>query len=193
MSLTMVFFIGLVAILLFLLVWALRGPVKGGELEPVPNSLQEAGKRHVSFLPAIQQALGKTDFEFLSRRGPKDLVKRVRRERRRIALAYLSALRQDFESLVRMASVIAKLSPKLAAMQEFERIRLTMEFTGRYCVIRLLLWAGLAPIPQLENLSELLSALSVRMESAVSEMGERAALAARLASSLDGSDIDAAL
>lgn len=78
-------------------------------------------------------------------------------------------------------------------MQEFERFRLTMEFTWRYSVIRMLLGAGLAPIPQLEGLSELLSGLSVRMETAVKEMGERAALAAKLASSLDGSDIDAAL
>lgn len=193
MNFTMFFFIGLVAILLFLLAWALRSPARPRAPETGPYALHETGRRHVSFLPAIQQALGKTDFEFLSERVPKDLVKRVRRERRSIALAYLSALRADFESLLRVAIVVAKLSPKLAAMQEFERFRLTAEFAWRYFVIRLQLRAGFAPIPQLEDLSELLSALSVRMEAAVREMGERAALAAKLASSLDGSDIDAAL
>jgi hypothetical protein len=193
MSFSMFFFTGLVIVLLLLLAWALRGPARPRGPEAVPNALQETGKRHVSFLPAIQQALGKTDFEFLAQRGPKELVRRVRRERRHVALTYLSALRTEFESLLRMASIIAKLSPKLAAMQEFERFRLTMEFAWRYSMIRLLLWAGLAPIPQLEDLSELLSALSVRMETAVREMGERAALAAKLASSLNGSDMDAAL
>jgi hypothetical protein len=193
MSFGMFFFIGFVAVLLLLLVWALRRPVRPATPETIPIALRETGKRHVSFLPAIQQALGKTDLEFLSQRGPSELVRRVRRERQRIALAYLSALRQDFEGLLRMASIIAKLSPKLAAMQEFERFRLTLEFAWRYSVIRLQLRAGLAPIPQLEELSELLSALSIRMETAVREIGEQAALAAKLASSLDGSDIDAAL
>lgn len=193
MNLTMFFFIGVVAILLLLLAWALRGPVKLRESEPILNGLQEAGRRHVSFLPPIQQALGKTDCEYLSRRAPKVLARRVQRERRRIALNYLSALRVDFQDLLRMASVIARLSPQLAAMHEFERLRLTIKFAWRYETVRMMLWAGLAPLPQLNGLSELLSALSVRMETAVKEMGEHAALAAKFASSLDGHDIDAAL
>jgi hypothetical protein len=193
MNFTMVIFIGLVGMLLVLLAWALREPVKPREPEAVLSGLQEAGRRHVSFLPPIQQALGETDDDFLSRRAPKALVRRVRRERRRVALAYLSALRGDFDSLLRMAAIIARLSPQVAAMQEFERIRLILEFAWRYETIRMKLWAGLAPIRQLRGLSELLSALSVQMETAVKEMGERAALAAKLASSLDGHDVDAAL
>jgi hypothetical protein len=193
MNLTMFLFIGAVVILLLLLAWALRGPTKARESQSVPSELRETGRRHVSFLPAIQQALGPTDFQYLSRRASSALVRRVRRERRRIALAYLSALREDFNSLLRMASIIARLSPELAVVQEFERFRLTVEFAWRYQMIRMMLWAGFAPIPYLEDLSELISALSIRMETAVKEMGERAALAAKLASSLDGSDIDAAL
>jgi hypothetical protein len=193
MSFSMFFFLGFVVVLLILLVVALGKPAKPGAPGTIPTGLRETGKRHVSFLPAIQQALGRTDLEFLLQRGPSELVRRVRRERRRIALAYLSALRQDFEGLLRMASIIAKLSPKLAAIQEFERFRLTLEFAWRYSVIRLQLRAGLAPIPQLEELSELLSALSIRMETAVREMGEQAALAAKLASSLDGHDVNGAL
>jgi hypothetical protein len=193
MNFTMVIFIGLVGMLLVLLVWALRGPVNPWEPEAVPNGLREAGRRHVSFLPPIQQALGETDDDFLSQRAPSVLVRRVRRERRRIALTYLSSLREDFDSLLRMATIIARLSPQVAAMQEFERIRLTLEFAWRYETIRMMLWAGLAPIPQLRGLSELLSALSIRMEAAVKEMEERAALAAKLASSLDGHDVGAAL
>lgn len=192
MSLTMFLFIGLVAILLLLLAWAMRSPAKLRQPELIPNGLQDMGKRHVNFLPQIQHALGESDYDFLSQTGPKALVRRVRRERRRIALAYLSALREDFNSLLRMASIIARLSPELAVVQEFERFWLTVEFVWRYQMIRMMLWAGIAAVPYLADLSELLSALSVRMETAVKEIGERA-LAAKLASSLDGSNIDAAL
>ena len=73
------------------------------------------------------------------------------------------------------------LSPELVAVQEFERIRLTATFTFRYGLIRIKLLAGLAPVPQLDGLSCLISGLSVRMETAMKELGERAALAAELA------------
>lgn len=110
MSPTMFIFIGLVAILLLLLAWALRSPAKLRQPELIPNGLQDIGKRHVSFLPQIQHALRESDYQFLSQRGPKALVRRVRQERRRIGLAYLSALREDFQCLLRMATIIAKLS-----------------------------------------------------------------------------------
>jgi hypothetical protein len=99
----------------------------------------------------------------------------------------LSAVREDFQSLLRLAKVIAVLSPEVAALQEFERIRLTLKFAWRYQVIRMELRAGLAPIPRLDALTDFVSSLSVRMETAMTELGERAALAAELASSFHGS------
>ena len=183
MSLTLLLLCGLVTILLVLLVWALRGP--GTKLEAGPGFLEEAGGRHVSFLPQIRQALAKTDEEFLSGRGLNALQRRVRRERRRVALAYLSALRGDFQRLLRMARIIAVLSPEVTALQEFERFGLTVKFGWRCEMIRMQLRAGLAPIPRLDGLSDLVSGLSVRMETAMTELGARAALAAELASSPD--------
>jgi len=53
-------------------------------------------------------------------------------------------------------------------------------------MVRLQLRAGLIPILGLDGLSDLVSGLSVRMETAMNELGERAALAAEMASSLDG-------
>jgi hypothetical protein len=44
------------------------------------------------------------------------------------------------------------------------------------------LLAGWAPMAQIGTLSDLLSGLSVRLEAAMKELGERAALAAELAS-----------
>jgi hypothetical protein len=52
--------------------------------------------------------------------------------------------------------------------------------------------AGLAPIPRLDGLSDLVSGLSVRMETAMKKLGERAALAAELALSFDGRSTDIA-
>jgi hypothetical protein len=81
-------------------------------------------------------------------------------------------------------------SPQVAAIQEFERLRLTAKFAWRYQMIRLRLLAGLAPMTQLDGLSNLVSGLSVRMEAALKELGERAAVAAELASSIDRRGMD---
>ncbi|HEY6943508.1 MAG TPA: hypothetical protein VI431_00105 [Candidatus Acidoferrum sp.] len=102
-----------------------------------------------------------------------------------MALSYLLALRQDFEELMHVARVIAKLSPEVGVAQEFERLRLRANFLWRYRIIWMSLQLGLTPLPQISDLSNLLSGLSVRLEEAMRELGERAALVAELASSPD--------
>ena len=190
MSLTLYFFFGFVAVLLLALGWALRAPRKRRKLEADPRSLEERGQRHVTYLPQIRQAFATTDYEFLSERASREVQRRVRRERRGVALAFLAALRGDFQSLLRMARVIAALSPEVVAVQEFERLRLTAMFAWRYQTIRWKLLAGFAPVPQLDGLSNLVSGLSVRMEAAMKELGERAAAAAELASSMNRRGLD---
>ncbi len=192
MSVALFLLIGLVAILLVLLVWALSGPQTQTKLEAGPGFVEEPGRRHVSFLPQIRQALAKTDDEYLSEKGLRVLRRRVRRERRDVALAYLSAVRGEFQNLMQMARIMAKLSPEVAALQEMERLALMVKFDWRYEMIRMQLRAGVAPIPRLDGLSDLVSGLSVRMEMAMKELGERAALAAELASSFQRGGTDAA-
>jgi len=190
LSLTLNLFFGFVAILLLALGWALRSPRKQRKLEVDPRPLEELGQRHVTYLPQIRQAFATTDYEFLSEKASREVQRRVRRERRGVALAYLAALRGNFQSLLRMARVIAALSPEVVAVQEFERLRLTGMFAWRYQMIRWRLWTGLAPITQLDGLSNLVSGLSVRLELAVQELGERAAAAAELASSMNRRGLD---
>ena len=184
MNLTLILFFGFVALLLLALGWALRKPRNARNLPTDPDALEE-GQRHVDYLPQIRQALAAADYDFLSRRASRGALQRVRRDRRGIALAYLSALRGDFQSLLCMASVIAVLSPEVAAAHEFERLRLTTKFAWQYQMIRWKLMAGFAPLPQLDGLSALVSGLGVRMEAALKELGERAALAAELTSSMN--------
>jgi hypothetical protein len=191
LSLPLLLFIGFVATLLLVFAWALRRPHERRKLRGVPRSLDEDDQRHVTYLPQIRQALAKADFEFLSERAPGEVQRRVRRERHGVALAFMEALREDFQGLLRMARVIAVLSPEVAAVQEFERLRLTAIFTWKYRIIRWKLMAGMGTLPQLDGLGNLVSGLSVRMEEAMKELGERAALAAELASSMNRRGLDA--
>jgi hypothetical protein len=180
-------FILTVAILLFLLTWSLRAPKKrrASSLDPVA-SLQDPGRRHATtYLSQIRRALAPADFEFLASRASAKVTRRVRKERRQVALIYLSAVQEDFQRLLRLARVIALLSPEVVATQESERLRLSVQFTLRCQMIRAELLLGLAPLPQLSGLSQMVSGFAVRMETAITELGERAALATDLASSLE--------
>jgi hypothetical protein len=178
-------FILIVAVLLFLLTWALRAPKRrrASSLDPVA-SFHDPGCGHATYLSQIQRALAPADFEFLASRASAKLTRRVRKERRRIALNYLSAVQEDFQRLLRLARVIAVLSPEVSTAQESERLRLGVQFTLRCQMIRMRLLCGIAALPQLSGLSRMVSRFAVRMETAITELGERAALATELASSL---------
>ena len=191
MSLYFYLFFVFVGLFLLLFVWSMRKAETRGKPRANAGVLEEYGRGHVAHLPQIRQAFAGADFEYLSQKALSPLARRVRQERRRVALAYLFAVREDFQSLLRLAKIVAVLSPEVAAVQEFERVRLTAKFAWRYGVIRMQLRAGLAPLPRLDALSDFVSSMSVRIETAMKELGERAALASELASSLNGGNRDA--
>jgi hypothetical protein len=179
-----------VVILLLLLGWALYG--SRGRLEKPQEFLvlEDLSRKHVQFLPQIHQALSPQDFEFLASRGSHKLTRRVRNERRRIAFAYLAAIQADFRKLLNLARLIALLSPNVIAVREFEQLRLSLQFSLRCQWIRTRLILGPTPFSQLDALSSMVSGLSVRLETAISELGERAALASELASSPHGRGVN---
>jgi len=179
------FFFGFVAVLLVLLIWALRSPKRQAHSSLDEAALQSPDRRHVTYLAQIHRALAPADLEFLASRGSAKLARRVRRQRRRIALLYLSSVKEDFQKLLRLARVIAVLSPEVGAAHEFERLWLGVRFSFRCHMIRIRLFCGLAALPQLSGLSVMVSGFAVRMETAIAELGERAALATELASSLE--------
>lgn len=192
MSASWFLFLGFVAVLILALSWALWTPGRRRKPRRDRRPLDADRERHVTYLPQIRQALAQPDFDFLSEKAPKEVRRKVRRERLHVALSYLAALREDFRSLLRMARVIAVLSPEVAAAHEFERLRLTAEFNWRYQLTRCKLFLGFAPLEQLDGLSNLVSGVSVRIEAAMKELGERAALAAEIASSMDRRGVDIA-
>jgi hypothetical protein len=135
---------------------------------------------HISSLPQIKQALADSDFIYLENQGYPALAKRIRKERRRIALNYLTCLRGEFEKLLRLARMVAVMSPNVAVAQEVQGLRLSLEFSYRYYLIYFRLVSGIAPLKAIGSLSNMVSALTIRMETAMSELGEGAALGAEL-------------
>jgi hypothetical protein len=186
MNLTLLLFLPIVAILLAILAWSLRGPRTHSAHKLDLECLEQAGRRHATYLPLIHQALSPMDFTFLASHGSEELLRRARKERRHVALSYLAALHDDFQRLLRLAQVVALLSPDVGAAQEFERATLSLQFLLRYQMVRAGLYAGFSSVLRLDALSHMVSELAVRMETSLKELGERAALAAKAASPLDG-------
>jgi hypothetical protein len=190
MTATLFIFCGIVAALLLVLGWALRAPGKSARGKFNLASLEESGRRHATYVALIKQAASPADIEFLAKRGSPEIVRRVRRERRRVALLYLTHLREDFQRLLRLARAVAALSPAVGSRQELERLWLSLEFSWRYQLIRAGFRYGLLPVPQLNSLSHIVSQLAVQMETSLKELGEQAAMAVQMASTLDGNGMD---
>ena len=181
-----------VTLLLILLLWAARTPPSHQQADATYLHSEEPARQHATYLGVIRQAMSADDFAFLAARGPGPLASRAHKERQRIALLYLQNLRFDFEKLLRLARVIAVLSPEIAASREFERLRLSLRFSWKYRMVLVGLYTGHLLLPQLCSLSQLVSDLSFRMESAMQELGERATVAAELASTLNRGRLDTA-
>jgi hypothetical protein len=176
-----------------LLLWALRRPQKDTRVGvPYLEPVEEPARQHATYFGLIRQAMSHEDFEFLAARAPGRLVRRTHQERQRIALLYIENLRADFQRLLRLAKVIAVLSPEIAASHEFERLRLSIRFSWHYRLVLLGLYGGHLLMPQLSGLSQIVSEFAFRLESAMQDLGERASVAAELASTLNRSGLDPA-
>lgn len=172
-----VFFAVALALLLF---WALRGASSRKGVDEGLAILEKA-PRHVLNMTQIRQALDEADLRFVEEKGGRDLAERMRRERRRVMLLYLAAIRQDFEQLLRIARIVALLSPEVSSSHEFDRLRLSAIFRVRFEWTKLRLLMGSYVLPQTDMLGEMVSTLALQTEMAMAKLGERAALAAELA------------
>jgi hypothetical protein len=160
--------------------WALRGASqrKGHEHG---SGAPDSAPRDLDNMPQIRQAMDPADFAFARAKGGSHLETRLRRERRQVTLLYLAAIRRDFEQSLRVARVIAVLSPEVSGSQEYERIRLSIMFRWRFQMIKVRLLIGITPQPQLVALWQMASSMAMQMEQTMAKLGERAALAAELA------------
>jgi hypothetical protein len=159
----------LVAGILALLLWSTSK--KASERGPVRDEIENlclAGK-HVINLPQIRQALEPADFEYLSGRSDAKMVRKIRKERRRIALKYLEGLREDFERLVDATQAVAALSPEVEAQEEWKRFRLSAEFRVKYRLVWAKFALGAPTFPGLEGIALMVSSLALDLERAVTK------------------------
>lgn len=190
MNLPLLLLLGFAVLLVLLLAWVLRDPRKLPQPDVDLGYAEDLDRRHVTYFPQVRQAMAAEDSAFLASRASQALTRRVRRERRKIVLAYLACLRGDFLKLWRLARIIASMAPQVGAAQELERLQLGLAFSWRYEMIRMKFLLGFAPLPELGLLSEVVSRLSIRLETAMKDLGERAALTAKLASLMDRRGLD---
>jgi len=163
-----------------LLIWALRGARRRPRGRDGLEVLESA-PLHLHNMAQIRQSLDAADLVYAREKGGRALAGRLRRERRRVSLLYLSAIRRDFDQLLRIARVVALLSPEVSGAHEYERLRLSLLFRARFQLVRIRLWAGNPAMPEVGALGEMVGSLAVQMEKAMTQLGERAALAAELA------------
>jgi hypothetical protein len=184
MTLAPLFFILAALLLLGLLAYAAR-PIETRALSP--DSVFEAllEPRHSFRLPQILQSLQPSDTEFLERRGLRSLRQRIRSERTQIAIRYLNQLESDYETLLEASRILAVMSPEIVAMQEFERLRLSVRFAQNCFLMRLRLRAGFAPWKGFATISDMATTMSFRMESATLQIALQSALATDSASFME--------
>lgn len=167
--------------LLALLFWSLRRPARRHKRAEESLEVIERAPQHLCNLSSIRQCFDPADAIYVHEKGGTNLARRVRGERKRVALLYLASLRADFEDLLQVARVIARLSPQVSGSQEYDRFRLTVLFRVRFHLLRVQLLFGTLAQPRLNLLGEMVTSLAVEMETAMAELGERAALATELA------------
>jgi hypothetical protein len=176
MSLPLMLFIVFALLLVALLVWAVRPPRKTSlSIDEVLDTLCE--KRHYARMPQILQCLREDDTDFLSAGGYQALAARLRRERKHIALRYLTYLQDEYQLLLETSRVLAKLAPEISMIDEFQRFRLSLRFVLCCRYLRWRLRLGLQPWDAFGILSDMEGDITLSLEAATAHIGERAALA----------------
>ncbi|HKM67747.1 MAG TPA: hypothetical protein VJX70_11320 [Candidatus Acidoferrum sp.] len=175
MSASLLFFILIALVILALLLWASRSPKP-----QFPSGLDAfealSESRHCSRLPQILRALQPEDTEYLRKDGHAALMHTVRQQRRRIALAYVEQLQNEFETLLEISRVLAVMSPEVIATQEFERWKLSTVFAMNCAWLRWRLRLGLRPFAGLALLTGMATNIIRQLEAAISGISQAAVM-----------------
>jgi hypothetical protein len=176
----------LALVLLLVFFWAVSRNGEASKLTEAESiaALHSSERRSIVFWPQVRQALSGQDLDYVRERAP-NLLRQISRERRDVAFEYLRGLRHDFEQMLHLATAIAVLSPEVQAVHEWERLRLTTHFWLQYRTIQLRLLCSTSSLQDLHELNNTVSGLMQKLDDAVRELGEHAALAFELKSSLD--------
>lgn len=187
MNFILFFFIGVAVLLIGLLVWAVR-PVSVQLKTPDEVFDALSAPRHYYRLPQILQALDHKDTQHLIDRGFSALCRRVRAERKLVALRFLDRMEADYKTLLVASRMLAAMAPDVVGVEEWQRFRLNARFAVNCMALRLKLRAGFSPWGGFARLSDMASQMSYRLELVTSQIGERAALSLEFPSLLDKGD-----
>ena len=160
-------------LLIGLLAWALR---PSADQAPSALDVFEALRRtrHASRISHVIQALQPADTEYLRKTGQVALMQRIRRQRRRIALDYLSHLQKEFEMLLEVSRVLAVMSPEALGMEEMERWKLSLTFAANCAFLRWKLRMGLQPFSGFTLLSNMATEIGRQLDAATTRLAEAA-------------------
>lgn len=176
MNLPLLLFFAFAILLILLLFWVVRPPRRPSlSVDAVFEALGE--KRHYARLPQILQSLRLEDTDFLYARGLDQLGDRLRRDRRRIALNYLTYLEEEYQLLLEASRILARVAPEVSPLDEFQRFRLHLRFVLFCHYLRGRLHLGLQPWDIFGILSDMEGDITLRLELATTRIGERAAIA----------------
>jgi len=190
MSLSFALFIAIPIALFLLLLWALRPPKRRlMSASEVLETLSE--ERHYARLPQILQSLRKEDTEFLRAGGYGELADRLRAERKRIALRYLNYLEEEYQLLLDASRILATIAPQAVAVQEIDRFKSNVRFLLSCRYLRWRLRLGLQPWSVFGIISDMEGELTLRLEAATANLGERASSGSELPSFLENGRDDA--
>lgn len=162
----------LTAFLLLALLWLLFGRRVPNDLAQSALGIHELLPVHCKRFPQMQNVLSPDDQAFISRRAPARVAKQWRAERREITRLYIRALREDFQRLEKLARLLAALSPTAKRSQEWEGLRLGVEFRLLYAVTRMWFAINFQPARELVRLAETLTALRLTLETTLNSLTE---------------------
>lgn len=171
MSLPVTLVVLFALLLVGLLAWALRPPVRSARPPlDVFDALRQS--RHSSRMPHILQALQPGDSEYLRKTGQLELMQNLRRQRRRIALHYLDQLQEEFEMLLEISRMLAVMSPEVIGMEEMERWKLSLSFAANCAFLKWKLRLGLEPFSGFALLSRMASSFARQLDLATARIAE---------------------
>jgi hypothetical protein len=173
MSLPVLLLVLFALLLVALLAWALRPPVHQTKPDlDVFEALQQS--RHASRISQVMQALQPEDTEYLRESGQVELMRTLRRQRKRIALHYLDQLREEFEMLLEISRVLAVMSPEVIGMEEMERWKLSLSFAATCAFLKWRLRLGLEPFSGFTLLSKMATDIVRQLDTATTRIAEAA-------------------
>lgn len=166
-------FVALAIGILLALAWLLLSPQwKGAVADPHLLDIEKLQNLHCRHFPQIGQLLRKEDLAFMQKVAPADLIRSWKRERARILRRYLNQLTQDFVRLERLARSLAALSPAISRRQEWEWLKLGIQFRFLFALVAIRIRFGSISFHHLARLTDLIVVQATTLEIRISQAAE---------------------